>query len=398
MTLERDTCILDGCLFITVHGLRFTDPDSLKFDGNRMIYLNFAALSPTRVEAEREVLKTLEEFKQFLYSDTGIQWYLKNSVEYRRAVAQLLHVADPSTIAFVPNASTAHHFLLSSVEWQPNDTIITSTHENPSIMREFQRLASKRVQVQTIAPTTPSEFIECFEQATRQTQVKAIVLSHVSHVDGKIFPIEAIAALARERHITLIIDGAQAVGHITVDLSQLNCAAYFFTGHKWCEGPLGTGAVVVTDQFLKLNPAFAKLAKESGKPPAALFEIGTHNIGLIAGLAKACALKLDEGLHTAELEEFRRNAKARLGKCVGIQFLEWQGPHAPGILTFRGTPDIDHGQLAKNLADNWKIIVKVFTDYPEGEAPAIRLSWSGTAPQQHVVDAIDKIADCVNPS
>ena len=359
-----------------------------------MIYLNYAALSPTCIEAEREILKTLEEFKEFLYSDAGIQWYLTKSIEYRLAVAQMLHVEDPTTIAFVPNASTAHHFVLSSFEWEPNDIVLTSTHENPSIMRELQRLALKGVQIHTIAPTTPMKFSADVQQAITTHHVKAIVLSHVSHVDGRILPIKEISAMARERHIPFIVDGAQAVGHIQVDLSQLNGAVYFFTGHKWCEGPLGTGAVVVTDQFLKVNPAFARMAKESGKPPARLFEIGTHNIGLIAGLAKACAMKHDEGLHNAKLEEFRRDAKERLGKCPAIRFVEWEGPHAPGILTIQGTSDIDHGKLAKHLVDNWNIVVKVFADYPEGVAPAIRLSWSATAPKQNVQDALDKIADC----
>ncbi len=363
-----------------------------------MIYLNYAALSPTCIEAEREVQQTLEAFKEFLYSDAGIQWYLRKSIEYRNAIAQLLCVEDPATIAFVPNASTAHHFVLSSLEWQPNDIVLTSTHENPSIMRELQRLAIKGVQIHTIAPTTPMKFSADVQQAITTHPVKAIVLSHVSHVDGRILPIKEISAMARERHLPLIVDGAQAVGHIQVDLSQLNGAVYFFTGHKWCEGPLGTGAVVVTDQFQKLNPALARMAKESGKPPARLFEIGTHNIGLIAGLAKACAMKQDEGLHGTELEEFRRDAKERLGKCPAIRFVEWEGPHAPGILTIQGTSDIDHGELAKHLADNWKIIVKVFTDYPEGEAPAIRLSWSATAPKQPVLEALDTIAGCLDNS
>lgn len=363
-----------------------------------MIYLNYAALFPTRVEAEREVTATLEEFKQFLYSEAGIQWYLAKSMEYRRAVAQFLHVEDPSSIAFVPNASMANHFVLSSIEWEPHDIVFTSTHENPSIMRQLRQLTSKGVQVHTIAPTTPFEFTARIERAMTTNKVKAIVLSHVSHVDGKIFPVKEISAMAKARHIPLIVDGAQAVGHITVDLNQLNGAVYFFTGHKWCEGPLGTGAVILTDQFLKLNPDFAKLAKESGKPPATLFEIGTHNIGLIAGLAKACVIKHQEGLHTAELEEFRREAKEKLGKCPKIRFLEWQGPQAPGLLTIQGPPDINHVKLAKQLTDNWKIIVKVFTDYPEGEVPAIRLSWSATAPKQHVLEALDTIADCLGNS
>ena len=154
-----------------------------------MIYLNYAALSPTNVEAEREVLQTLEEFKQYLYSDAGIQWYLTKSMECRRTVSQVLNVNDPVSIAFVPNASTANHLALNFLDWQPGDIILTSTHENPSIMLGLQRIASKGVHIHTIVPTMPSEFIDRFEQAIRNPRVKAIVLSHVPPATPKIeFP------------------------------------------------------------------------------------------------------------------------------------------------------------------------------------------------------------------
>jgi len=78
--------------------------------------------------------------------------------------------------------------------------------------------------------------------------------------------------------------------------------------------------------------------------------------------------------------------------------VEWQGLHAPGILTIQGAPGIDHVKLAKDLADKWNIIVKVFTEYPEREAPAIRLSWSATAPKQEVQEALGTISDCFGRS
>ncbi len=97
-----------------------------------MIYLNYAALCPTHPEAEREVEGTLAEFKQYLYSDAGIQWYLQKSQRCREKVAKLLNVEDPSRIAFVPNASTANFLVLSSLVWNPGDAIVTSTGMCPT--------------------------------------------------------------------------------------------------------------------------------------------------------------------------------------------------------------------------------------------------------------------------
>ena len=359
---------------------------------NRMMYLNYAALAPTHEEAEKEVEHTLHDFKKFLYSEAGIQWYLGKVKDCRRSVANLIGVDDPSTIAFTSNASTACHLLLSSFDWKPDDIVVTSSHENPSILQALRHLTLKGVQIHSIAPQTLGEFLGQVDLALQAERVKALVLSHVSHVDGRIFPVDEISALAREQNIPLVIDGAQAVGHIPLDMNRLRCSAYFFTGHKWCEGPLGTGAIIMTNEFLALNPGLATLAKELGKIPATLFEIGTQNIGLIAGLAKACEIKHQDGLHTHILERVRTEAKARFEQVPGIRFVGWDGPHAPGILTIKGKPGTDHVKLGKALAEEKNIIVKVFADYPKGEAPALRLSWSRSVPPQFVLEGFDSVA------
>ena len=131
-----------------------------------MIYLNYAALCPTHPEAEREVEGTLAEFKQYLYSDAGIQWYLQKSQRCREKVGKLLNAQDPSTIAFVPNASTANSLVLSSLVWNPGDAIVTSTHENPSIIRELRTLAQRGVQTHTVKPTSASEFVTAIARLT----------------------------------------------------------------------------------------------------------------------------------------------------------------------------------------------------------------------------------------
>ncbi len=358
-----------------------------------MIYLNYAALCPTHPEAEREVEGTLAEFKQYLYSDAGIQWYLQKSQHCREKVAKLLNVQDPSTIAFVPNASTANSLVLSSLVWNPGDAIVTSTHENPSIIRELRALAQRGVQTHTVKPTSASEFVTAIDRLTATQKVKAIVLSHVSHVDGRVFPLQEVARIAREKEILFIIDGAQAVGHIPVDVSRLEFDIYFFTGHKWCRGPLGTGALVVHDHFLQLNPMFGLQAAEQGHPRASQFEIGTHNIGLIAGLAKACEVKHEEGLGTERLEHLKAEVNGALDERGDVRILKWDGPHAPGILTFQGPPSLDHHEMVTTLSSQWNIVVKPFWDYPEGETPAIRLSWSPATKEQDIRFVLEKIGD-----
>ena len=214
-----------------------------------MIYLNYAALCPTLAEAEEEVERTLTEFKRYLYSEAGIEWYLRKVSDCRQQVGALLHVNDSSSIAFTTNASTAHYLLVSSLKWVPGDTILTTTHENPSITKQLRAREREGVHVRAVRPTSLETFLHALEERLDEPGVNAVVISHVSHVDGRIFPVQEVASLARARHCLVVIDGAQAVGHIPVDLNALDFDAYFFAGHKWCEGPLGTGALVARESF-----------------------------------------------------------------------------------------------------------------------------------------------------
>ena len=338
-----------------------------------MHYLNYAALCPTRTEAEQEVQATLEEFRRYLYSEAGIRWYEQKVKSSRKKVARLLNVADPSSIAFVPNASMASHLVFSFLDWQPGDTLLTTTHENPSVLREMDWLAHRGVKVHRIDLTTPEDLVSSIEKLVLSRSVKAFVLSHVSHVDGRILPIDKIGVIAKEHNVVFIVDGAQAVGHIPVDLLDLDFDVYFFPGHKWCCGPLGTGALVMHDHFLSSNPAFRKECVDPGKPNAMRFEIGTHNTGLIAGLAKACELKHQEGLGTPLLSLFREEARQELVGMKAIQIVEWGGNQAPGILTFRCLRAEDCQAVLIYLEATDNIVVKPFTDYPKGLCPAIRL-------------------------
>ncbi len=357
-----------------------------------MIYLNYAALCPALTEAEEEVERTLAEFKRYLYSEAGIEWYLRKIHECRQKVGSLLHVGDPSTIAFTTNASTAHYLTLSSLKWEPGDTILTTTHENPSITKQLRALERDGVRVHAVRPASLQTFLQTLEERLDEPSVNAVVISHVSHVDGRIFPIQEVASLARAQHCLVIIDGAQAVGHIPVDLNALDFDAYFFAGHKWCEGPLGTGALVARESFF-MHPRHRAIGGESHEGTTARsFEIGTQNIGLMAGLAKACEQHHQRGITPEPQRIFRETAKELLGEHRDCRFLEWQGPHAPGILTFKGPDDLDHGAFAKRLASEAGIIVKPFVDYPEGNVPAVRLSWSSTMDQREFQKGVMTIA------
>ncbi len=344
-----------------------------------MIYLNVAGLSPFNQAVQQEVASTLEHFSRLLYSEEGIDYYRKTAKRCRHDLAHWLGVENVDCIAFVPNATTASWLVLSRINWKPGDHILTTTHENSTVRKEILGLHTYGVQVHTLDPQSPTELEAEIEHLLLSTQVRAIVISHVSHIDGRIFPIEGLYQLTQRHHALLIVDGAQAVGHIPVHFHDWQPDAYFFPGHKWCAGPMGTGALILGEKFVEHGEECRDWGQESSLPPWLDFELGTQNIGLIAGLAKACNVKRQEAI-TAPSNDGRRAVwKTCLQKHQGLHILEWDGPHSPGILSFTCV-DANAEQFMQRTAITHSLSWKSFSHASFPSNLSIRLSWSIHSP------------------
>lgn len=338
-----------------------------------MIYFNVAGLSPFNQEVQREVTTTLEQFSRLLYSDEGIRYYRETLQRCRYELANWLGVQDENSVAFVPNATTASSLVLSRIAWKSEDQILTTTHENSTVLKEILALQSRGVVVRTLDPSSPQELKIQIERHLKSSQVRAIVMSHVSHIDGRIFPIAQLAKVARTHQAVCIIDGAQAVGHIPVSFQEWQPDAYFFPGHKWCGGPMGTGALILGKQFTN--------RKERTPPLWEDFELGTQNLGLIAGLAKACLIKQREGIQTTRLEEIREKIRQVLSTGFQFRIIEWDGPHGPGILSFTDKEKKPKGLLPPKVPElSWK----TFALPNQNDQTGIRLSWSADTPQTDI--------------
>ena len=133
---------------------------------------------------------------------------------------------------------------------------------------------------------------------------------------------------------------------------------------------MGTGALILGDQFVNQDE------KEDSKQPTwSRFELGTQNIGLIAGFAKACLIKQQDGLSTNRLEQIGEEVRQELSKISQLRILEWDGPHSPGILSLTSQEKQPEGQLPSNEhAISWKTFQLPNLQGQTG----IRLSWSSS--------------------
>jgi len=341
-----------------------------------MVYLNVAGLSPFNKTVQQEVAATLEEFNRLLYSDEGIHYYRETLQRCRQHLAAWLRVEDANRIAFVPNTTTANALVLSRIHWKSGDYVLTTTHENSTVLKEILALQPKGVQIETLAPSSPVELEKAIDQRLHTRQVRAIIISHVSHIDGRIFPIERLYQLTQKYRTLLIIDGAQAVGHIPVDFQAWQPDAYFFPGHKWCAGPMGTGALILGKQLTEGDER-----KEPGQPSWTDFELGTQNIGLIAGFAKACLIKQKDGMKTTRLEQIRQKVRQALSNNAQFRIIEGDGPHSPGILSLTFQGDETDAPFQSQSHD---IAWKTFQLPNNQEQTGIRLSWSSETTEAEI--------------
>jgi selenocysteine lyase/cysteine desulfurase len=334
-----------------------------------MRYFNYAGLSPTRTEAVEEVQAVSTEFRTVLFSENGIAWYRKQVESCRQKVAQLLHVnlgEEGDSLVFVPNATTAYRLTLSALDLNRGDMVITSDQEHPSTLQALYGLKQRGIEPIVIPASSEGRFLSQLDNVCKERRTRLITLSHVAHTDGRVFPLQQVCDIAGRHHVILAIDGAQAVGHIPVDLGTRDVDFYFFSGHKWCAGPMGTGALLITNQFKKRHARREFDLSGTGSAQEYV-DLGT-------------------GLRTV----FR----GCLSRMSDVEIVEWDGPHAPGILSFQvHKAGFDATRLAEYLNVKFDIAIKPLR-YPESPR-MLRVSWSLSTEAQDTLFLAEKLDEAL---
>ena len=353
------------------------------------MYLNYAGLSRERPESKEEVSTVQAEFETMLFSESGVRWYTNQLDRCRRSLQDFVgfHRNDAApNVVFVPNAKTACQIILSNLELGTGEVVFASDQEHPGIIRSLIRLQRNGVRVQLIGGESEDEFCRNLEQAL-SAHPRLLILSHVAYTDGRVFPLGRIGEITKERNLIVAIDGTQAAGHIPIDLHGSEADFYFFAGHKWCRGPMGTGVLLVAHNDLTSNAKIGTIQND--------FELGTQRVGLIAGLARACALKRDElPTATAYLLRLQDLLVGLVRSLDGVHLCRWNGAHAPGICTLQLEGDrVSPGRLAEYLLQHDGIAIKPFND-PE-HPRLIRISYSQSTSESEIQTVVDRLADAL---
>jgi isopenicillin-N epimerase len=172
----------------------------------------------------------------------------------REKVARLIH-AQTGEVALTENATMAMNFIANGLDLRVGDEVLTTDQEHSGGKSGWQ-LKQKRwatVYKEVVLPkpaANPEEVVALFREAITP-RTKVITLSHILSPNGTILPVKEICAEASRRGIFTVIDGAQAIGHIELDVRDLDCDAYYGSLHKWLLAPPGTGFLYIKSERAK---------------------------------------------------------------------------------------------------------------------------------------------------
>lgn len=209
--------------------------------------------------------------------------------EARQALMRLLGAAEEDCICFQFNCTDALNLAIKG-SLRRGSHVISTMLEHNSVLRPLSGMSSRGDIALTLISPRQDGFVHP-EDIRRQIRknTRLIAVTHASNVTGAIQPVAAIGRMAREEGIPFLIDGAQALGGMPVDVKRLGCDLYAFPGHKALLGPQGTGGLYLRGG-MKLRPL-----REGGtgtdsdsmlQPDVSpeCYEAGTLNLPGIAGL------------------------------------------------------------------------------------------------------------------
>ena len=220
-----------------------------------IIYMDSASTSLTPEPVLNAVLKYYREYNANVgrgvhrLSQVASQKYK----DAHRKVADFIS-ANEEEVIFTKNTTEAINMVASGLRWKTGDKVVTTLLEHHSNFLPWLRLKSFGVALDIVKPDKNGKFnISDFKEVI-DDKTRLVGVTHVTNVLGTITPIEEISAICKKKDALLLVDGAQSVPHIPVNVKELGCDFLCFSGHKML-GPTGTGVLWMREDFFdRLEP------------------------------------------------------------------------------------------------------------------------------------------------
>ena len=308
-------------------------------NGVPLVYLDSAATSQKPASVIRALVDYYERYNANVHRGAhtlAVEATLAYE-EAREKIARFINAPSPECVVFVRNTTEAINMV--ALGWaaenvRADDRIVATEIEHHSNLVPWQHAADRagaRLDLLRVAPDYTLDLSDLDAFLTPET--KLVALTHVSNVLGTITPVEEVAAAAHRAGARVLVDGAQSVPHMPVDVQRLGCDFMAFSGHKML-GPTGIGALYVAPDVIEEMPPFLRggemvlevtYERATWAPAPMKFEAGTPNIADAIALGAAVDYLAELGMDQVREHEVAITRYA-LDRFAELEEIETYGP------------------------------------------------------------------------
>ena len=306
-------------------------------NGKPLVYLDNAATT----QKPRAVIDAITRYYEADNANIhrGVHYLSQHATQRyensRETVRRFLNAAEPSEIVFVRGATEGINLIaqtLGRTRVRAGDEVLITAMEHHSNIVPWQILCEEKGAMLRVAPINDAGELILDEFARLLgPRTKIVAVPHVSNALGTINPLRQMVELAHRHNAVVVVDGAQAVPHLAVDVRALDCDFYVFSGHK-LYGPTGIGVLYGKSALLNAMPPYqgggdmilsVTFEKTTYNKIPHKFEAGTPDVSGVIGLAAAINYVNELGLDRIEAHErdLLRQATESLSTIPGLRLI-----------------------------------------------------------------------------
>ena len=317
--------------------------------GHPLVYLDNAATT----QKPQQVIEALTNYYLTLNSNIhrGTHYLATQATEryeaVRQQVQQFIHAASNKEIVFTRGTTESINLVAATFGRQflhKGDEVIVSGMEHHSNIVPWQ-LACEQVGARLRVIPFSDEGVLDLEvyRSLFSTRTRLVAVNHVSNTLGTVNPVKEIVGIAHGHNVPVLIDGAQAIAHMPVDVQDLGCDFYCFSGHKMY-APMGVGVLYGREELLNQLPPYqgggemikdVTFEKTTYNELPYKFEAGTPSVGDVLGLGAAIDFIQSRGMDSIvrHEEQLMSYAMDRLATVPNIRFFG-TAPGKVGVISF----------------------------------------------------------------
>ena len=265
----------------------------------------------------------------------------------RQTVADFIHAKEAREIVFTKGTTESLNLLATVFEHlliKEGDKVLVTAMEHHSNLVPWQQMVQRHHGPLLVVPMDDKGVLDLEQYETLLKEGPQVVsIAHISNVLGTINPVKEMIAMAHQYGIPVVVDGAQSIAHHPIDVQDLDCDFFVFSGHKMY-APMGIGGLYGKAEWLEKLPPYqfggemvdtVSFEKTTFNVLPYKFEAGTPNVGAVLGLETA--IQFLQSLDRKEVEEHEalllQSAVQQLSEIDGIRFIG-EAEQRSGLVSF----------------------------------------------------------------